>query len=135
LTAWITGARYTVLEASLLIASVRNETTPITVAVWCPSGYKYLLHSPLRTISHFFPLFAFRVLPLLPSAHHQWRTKEALNVSSLPPHREVLRPATPRFNHRRHLDLRHHQSPRQRSLHAAPAHRCSNRAAPLRRLR
>jgi hypothetical protein len=27
---------------------------PITVAVWRPSGYKYLLHSPSRTISHFF---------------------------------------------------------------------------------
>jgi hypothetical protein len=28
--------------------------TPITVAVWCPPGYKYLIRSPPRTISHFF---------------------------------------------------------------------------------
>jgi hypothetical protein len=44
-----------VLEASLLIASAGNETTPIIVAVWRPLGYKYLLHSPPRTISHSFP--------------------------------------------------------------------------------
>jgi hypothetical protein len=47
-----------VLEASLLIASVGNETSPITMAVRRPPGYKYLLCSPLRTISHFFPWFA-----------------------------------------------------------------------------
>jgi hypothetical protein len=45
-----------VLEASLLIASVGNETTPITVAIRRPPGYKYLLRSPSRTISHSFPL-------------------------------------------------------------------------------
>jgi hypothetical protein len=58
LTAWITGARRTILEASLLIASAENETTLITVAVWRPPGYKYLLRSPPRTISHSFPWFA-----------------------------------------------------------------------------
>jgi hypothetical protein len=55
LTACITGARCTVLEASLLIANVGNKTAPITVAVWRPPGYKYLLRSSPRTISHSFP--------------------------------------------------------------------------------
>jgi hypothetical protein len=32
LTTWITGARHTVLEALLLIASTRNETSPVTAA-------------------------------------------------------------------------------------------------------
>jgi hypothetical protein len=47
-----------VLEVSLLIASAGNEMTPITVAVRRSSDYKYLIHSPLRTITHSFPLFA-----------------------------------------------------------------------------
>jgi hypothetical protein len=43
-------------------------------------------------------------------------------VSALPPQRDALHPATSRLHHRRHLDLRHHQGPRQRSPHATPAH-------------
>jgi hypothetical protein len=43
-----------ILEASLLIASVGNETAHITVAVWHPPSYKYLIRSPLKTISHSF---------------------------------------------------------------------------------
>jgi hypothetical protein len=35
---------------------MRNEIAPITVAVWRPPSYKYLIRSPPRTISHFFPL-------------------------------------------------------------------------------
>jgi hypothetical protein len=58
LTAWITDAQRMVLKASLLIASAGNEMTPITVVVWRPPDYKYLLYSSLRTISHSFPLFA-----------------------------------------------------------------------------
>jgi hypothetical protein len=54
LTTWITGARCRVLEASLLIASAENEMALITVAVWCPLGYKYLLRCLPRTISHSF---------------------------------------------------------------------------------
>jgi hypothetical protein len=53
---WITGARCTILEASLLIASVGNKMAHITVAVWCPPSYKYLLCSSPRIISHSFPL-------------------------------------------------------------------------------
>jgi hypothetical protein len=43
-----------VLEALLLIASVGNETVPITVAVRRSPTYKYLIHSPLETISYSF---------------------------------------------------------------------------------
>jgi hypothetical protein len=55
LTAWITGACCMILEVSLLIASAGNKTAPITVAVWCPPGYKYLIRPQLRTISYCFP--------------------------------------------------------------------------------
>jgi hypothetical protein len=134
LTIWITGAQRTVLEASLLIASMGNEMAPITVTVWHPLSYKYFLRSPPRTISHSFSWFALGFPPLLHSTHHQWRTKEALNVSALPPQREILHPATPKLHRRHHLDLRHHQGPRRRYPPAAPAHRFLNRAAPPRRL-
>jgi hypothetical protein len=56
LTAWITGAWHTVLQTSLLIASTRNEKVPITVAARHPPSYKYLIRSPLGTISHSFSL-------------------------------------------------------------------------------
>jgi hypothetical protein len=56
LTGWITGARHMVLEMSLLIASTENEMVPITVAAWRSPGYKYLIRSPLRTISYSFSL-------------------------------------------------------------------------------
>jgi hypothetical protein len=48
--------RHTVLKASLLIASVGNEMPHITVAAWRSPSYKYLIRSPLKTISHFFSL-------------------------------------------------------------------------------
>jgi hypothetical protein len=92
--------------------------TSITVAVWHPPSYKYLIRSPSRTISHSSPWFSLGFPPLLPSAHQQWRTKEAVNVSTLPPQREILHPSTPKLHRRRHRDLCHHQGPCQRS-HAA----------------
>jgi hypothetical protein len=58
LTAWITDARHTVLKVLLLIGSTGNEMAPITMVVWHPSGYKYLIRSSPRTISHSFPWFA-----------------------------------------------------------------------------
>jgi hypothetical protein len=54
LTVWINGARRTVLEASLLIVSTRNEAVSITIVPRRSPGYKYLIRSPLGTISHSF---------------------------------------------------------------------------------
>jgi hypothetical protein len=89
-------------------------------------GYKYLIRSPLGTISYSFSSSSscLGFLSLLLSTFQQWRTREALSESDVPPWREVLRPATPRLLHRRCLDLHHRQDPHRWCLLTALAHQC-----------
>jgi hypothetical protein len=54
LTVWIIDARCTVLEATLLNVGRGTEEALITVAAQRHPGYKYLICSPLETISHSF---------------------------------------------------------------------------------
>jgi hypothetical protein len=87
-----------ILEASLLIDSVGNEMTHITVAVWRPPGYKYLLRSPLKTIFHSFhsslPCLGFSSLVLGFSRMEDKRGIKG-EVCSHHPHSPVLEQGDP----------------------------------------
>jgi hypothetical protein len=76
------------------------EETLVTATVWHHQGYKFTLHLSSIIISHPSLLLALVISPLLSSASHQWRTRDALSVTALPPQREVLCLATLKLHHR-----------------------------------
>jgi hypothetical protein len=123
-------AQCTIHEMMPLNGCAEVEETPITAMVWRLQGYKFTLHLMLIIISHSSLLLALGFFSLLSSANHRWRTREALSVNALPPHREVLCPMMPKLYRWRHPDFRHHRGPRWKSRHVAPTQRCSSRATP-----
>jgi hypothetical protein len=58
------------------------EETPVTAMVWHHQGYKFTLHLMLIIISHPSLLLALGFFPLLSSANHRWRTREAIRIST-----------------------------------------------------
>jgi hypothetical protein len=84
------------------------KETPLTAMVWRHQGYKFTLHLMLIIISHPSLLLALAFLPVLSSANHRWRTREAPSVNALPPQGGVLCPTTSKLHHQRHPDLRHY---------------------------
>jgi hypothetical protein len=89
------------------------EEMSVTVTVWRHQGYKFTIYLPSIIISHPFLILALGFFPLLSSASHRWRTREASSVNALPPQREVFCPVTPKLHHQHHPGLNYHRSPRR----------------------